>query len=739
MDKALERIRDSALLNELEPFSVGFLCADRDDEEYRVASGLYNLAKHIKLTIPEGSVFAGAEIWFNDHPGVKFGYGDGTRLAPENFDREIAAHPEGAELLKEVRSLMEPHIPLSAYDARCSERQHRMGSFPVGWGGGWGGHSNPDYAMVLRLGTSGLRRKVELFRGINEGKDDFYDALILTLDAIEIRAGRYCDLAASLASEAAAAGKTESAAKYQRISDAFSNIPMNPPRDLFEAIQCFWFVFGLDGIDSPGRLDQFLGDYYEKAGEDSDRFELMCALWELFHATRTWNLCIGGSDEFGVDQSNTLTYDILRIARKFRYNTPNLTLRVHPGTPDAIWQSAAETIATGIGMPAIYNDDVVCPALESLGIPPSDSHLYCMNGCNQIDIFGKSHMGLEDGELCLADCVKLALLDGYYIDGKDERLGAESGDPRTFTEFSQFMAAYKKQVEQIVDLVVDMSDISQRAYAEFGGNPYRCLTTQGCVEKGKDFKAGGPIYGHGQILLEGVADAVDSLAAIRHFVFETHKYTMADFIDAVQNDFVGHEDLLRDVTTMPKFGNDIPEIDCIYGEIYDHVGRYVRTKQTFRGGIYTTGCSTFNRTGWYAGGTGALPNGKLKDSVILADSIGATPGNDRKGPTALLKSVSHSNQRLCCSGNVMQLKFTKDLFDTDTGKAGFISLAKSYFRLGGQQLSINVLSTEELIEAQKDPEHHRDLIVRVGGYSDYFVTLSKALQDNIIARTDIEI
>lgn len=410
-------------------------------------------------------------------------------------------------------------------------------------------------------------------------------------------------------------------------------------------------------------------------------------------------------------------------------------MRFHRNSPERNWREATETIATGIGMPAIYNDECVCPALEALGIPASDSHMYCMNGCNQIDIFGKSHMGLEDGEINMIMALEFALFDGV-CQKEMEKLGVSTGDATAFQTFDELMQAYRTQVEFLCDNVVDISNKMQRIFAEEAPNPWLSLLIQGCIEKGMDYKNHGPYYGHGQILTEGLPDAADSLAAIKHYIYDTKKYTMAQLLEALQKDYVGFDELYKDFSTYHKFGNDIEDVDTIYAEITDHIYRYAQTKDTFRGGKFGMGCSTFSRAARYGESVAALPNGKHRDETTLADSIGAVPGCDTNGPTALLNSVLKANQYLATSGNVLQMKFPKNQFCTERGIQSFEALAKTYFRMGGQTMQVNVLSAEELIEARKHPEQYKGLIVRVGGYSAYFVDLSEGLQDNIIKRTE---
>ena len=717
--------------NRIEPFAAGYLNAEYDDAEYRIACGMRERMKYMPIYIRDDQIFAGFyEI--DEKVGARYIYGRALEINEAAFQHNIDSNPEYADELSEMLERMKP-LSTNKMVIECATDTERIfNEMSVCWGGairGWQGHSNPDFSRIVRLGTDGLREHILEYREKNENKSLFYDSLLIVLDGLDIWADRYRALALEMAAKTDGDDRT----RLTKIAKALETVPRKPAKNLFEAFQSFWLVFCMDGVDSPGRFDQYMIDYYRAASE-TEREICLDGIWQLFKLTRTWNLCIGGSDESFRDESNELSYDILKIARKYKYDTPNLTLRVHRNTPDAIWQSAAETIGTGIGMPALYNDECVCPALEALGITPTDAHDYCMNGCNQIDIMGKSHMGLEDGEVCLAKCLELTLYNGT-CGLSNQKISIETGDAVSFKSFDEFFDAYKKQVEYASDIAMAMANKSQKIAAVHGVNPLRSCLIDGCVERGLDYKNGGPIYGHAQILAEGLADTVDSLAAIKHFVYDEKKYKFSELIDALKNNYVGYDELYRDFSSFDKFGNDNAYVDTIYKDVTDHFYGYLLSKRAFRGGYFGGGCSTFNRTANFAQKIGALPNGKLRESLILADSIGAVPGCDRNGPTALIKSVLSANQMLAKSGNVMQMKFDKELFNTEKGRAAFINLAQTYFKNMGQQLSINVLSHDELIDAQAHPELHRNLIVRVGGYSDYFVNLSPGLQENIINRT----
>ena len=517
-------------------------------------------------------------------------------------------------------------------------------------------------------------------------------------------------------------------------------IPKKPAYDFTSGVLCFWLVFSFDGIDSPGRFDQFMFRTYALSEDREEVLDVLDRLWEEFHDTRTWNLCLSGSDEYWNDMTNQLTFDILNMAAKKKYQTPNITLRVHRNTPDKVWQAAADTLATGIGMPALYNDDCVCPALEDVGIPPHDSHLYCMNGCNQIDIMGKSHMGLEDGMVTFSRVMEYALNDGksYFTDEEEHvQESIHTGNAREFKSYKELEEAFLKQLDFVTFLTCMNSNSMQQRRATFSPNPYRSCLIEGCLEKGVDYRNGGPLYGHGQIRAEAMSDAGDSLYAVKKLVFDEKKYTMDQLMDALEANWQGYEDMRVEFSKCDKFGNDIEEVDAITAKIVNHFFTFLKRQRTYRGGVFMGGCSPFNGAAMNGRATAALPNGRFERDPLIADAIGAVPGCDVCGPTALLNATMRYNHNDAGSGFILQVKYDKALFNTEKGKESFIQMAKTYFEGGGQQYTVNVVSQEELLDAQKNPEAHRDLIVRVGGYSDYFVRLEKGLQDNVIKRSTL--
>ncbi len=717
------------------PFTKAYLENKIHSMPYRVGAAMKAAAFTLPIEFPDNCMLPTVgSISVEDFAGLN--YASGLFADYGAYDKIVQAYPEYSDELEKIYELMYNASSGNQYNRHNTPADLRLTQTHVCWGGSWIGHCNISFGKLANIGTEGIRAEITENLANNPDKAEFYEACGFAVDMLDILGDRISQMADENASaESDCDKKTE----WQRIAETFRHVPRKPARDFYDGVQVYWMLYSADGVDSPGRFDQEMIELYEKTPED-ERKNVLRRFLEAMHNVRGWNLCISGSDENWNDETNQLSYDILELVTDMHYQTPNLTMRIHRNTPEKLWRMAVDCIGTGIGLPALYNDEVVCAALEKIGIPPHDSHDYCMNGCNQIDIMGKSHMGLEDGEVNLGKVLELTLHNGYdFYSGGDELISIQSGDPRSCKTFDEFLTLYFNQLDFITDASVRMSNNAQQMYARFAPNPLRSCFIEGCLEKGIDYKNGGPIYGHGQILMEGIADAVDSIYALKKLIFDEKKYTMAELIDALSADFVGYDKLYLEFKSCEKFGNDIPAVDELATLITDHFFAYLKTKTTFRGGIFTGGCSPFSRAAENGRTTGALPNGKRNGEATYADSIAATPGRDANGPTSSLKSMMRYNQTEVCSGFVAQMKFDGTMFNTEKGKEAFLNMAKVYFAGGGQQLSINVLDRDTLLAAQKEPDKYRGLIVRVGGYSDYFCNLSPELQQNIIDRASFAV
>ncbi len=714
-------------LAHIDPFLYGYFLDETLEHAERVGLALLYAAKNIKIRFSKRLL---PETAFETKQGSS-GYSpsEGLWFSNDKIMNLSVQFPEHKDTL--LRYIREINLFRSKAKRLYSEATEALDRSGAEWGGGWGGHSNPDYGRIINFGTDHIRTIIAQNRQKHPDEDWFYRSCSYALDAMDIIGERYREFALENAEKCE---NSDDKAFLLRMAKAFETVPEKPAYDFLSAMCSFMLVFALDGSDSPGRFDQYMYPAYLKTENKEEITDLLDRLWDYFHDHRSWNLCISGSDENWNDETNELSYDILAMVRKKGYQTPNLTCRIHRNTPDKLWNAIADTLATGTGLPALYNDDVVCSALEKIGIPPEDSHDYCMNGCNQIDILGKSHMGLEDGEVVFAKCLEYALHNGIdAING--EKVSIETGDPRAFTSYERFERAFIDQLEYVTYNSCSSANIYQHLRGMFEPHPLRSCLIEGCLEKGRDYRNGGPLYNHGQILAEGIADTGDSLYAIKKLVYDEKKYTMSELIDALNANYEGYEQLHHDFRNCEKFGNDIEAVDSITAKALNRFFTILKRNNTYRGGIFTGGCSTFNRAANYGQQTAALPNGKLKGESLLADSIAATPGRDTNGPTAQIKSVLRYNHTDACSGFVFQNKFEKKMFSSEKGKASFIALAKAYFAGGGQQYTVTVVSPEDLYDAKMHPENHGNLIVRVGGYSDYFVNLDDELQNSVIERT----
>ena len=709
-----------------EPFARGFLNCESTNVTKKTGAGMLLAAKEMGIIVD-----AELGLCYYESPEHLFCNSLGIRWNSP-YDELKEQNPEEAADYTYIEDNIRPYY-FAQYPHNSAEHSAHTDERYL-WAGSWKGHANPDHADVCRYGTAAIKEKIEICRADNPGKDEFYDGCRMAVESLEVLGVRFREKALEMLGSETDEGRR---AKLQKIADTFEHAPEYPCRDFAEAVIVFTMVFALDGLDeadSPGHFDWFMYDFW-KVTDEEVRLDYLDSIWEFFHNTRSWNLTISGSDENWNDTTNDLSYAILDIARRKKYHTPNLTVRLHRNSPDKLIHAIYESLATGCGLPGIYNDEAVVLALERLGIPSDDAHRYTMNGCNQIDIQGKSHMGLEDGQFTAAKAIEYVVHNGFSNKSGRE-LGLKTGDPTEFKSYEEFYAAFIKQLEHIINIVTAIANTAQKVHAETLPGPLRSVLIDGCLEKGREYKNGGPLYGHGQILVNAFAETVDSLANVKKYIYEDKRYTMAELADAMNKNFEGYEEMHHTFKHSPlKFGNDNEYVDSIAKDVMNHINEYLMTIPTYRGGVFSGGCSPFTAAPKCGESLGALPCGLKKEEKLIADSIGATPGCDTHGPTALINSCLAFDHTLPGSGFILNLKFDKEIFNTAAGESTFTALLKSYFGRKGQMITVTVVSPEELLDAQINPDNHRDLIVRVGGYSDVFVNLDKRLQDNVIART----
>src|SRR5665648_157205 len=627
------------------------------------------------------------------------------------------------------------------------------------------GHVICDYEKVLKFGFGGLKSEAEsylnnldLSNPENIEKYNFYCAQIIICDAMIAWARRYAKLAQELAErEVDPRLKSE----YQMISDICSRVPEHPAETFREAIQSFWFTHIMlyieqDGLAvSVGRFDQFMYQYYKSGIEKKeinkeDAQELIECLWIKFtEVMRAYNyecakyyagfsisenLVIGGIDVDGDCCVNELSYMCLDAEKHTSLTQPNLSFRYSNNTPNDFLYKAVEVVSTGRTKPEFFNDAVAITTLMRDGVTLEDARNYSISGC--VEAVPPHCNGMTNAAMSnIAKALEFAMNDGKCrLTG--EQIGPNTGDANSFTDIEQLVEAFRIQVSWYVKKMVTGLNIIESIHASHYPLPYFSLIMDDCMERGLDITAGGARYNFTGPQAVGLADVANSLACIQKFVFEEKCLTMKELNEILDLNFEGYEIIRqRFINKAPKWGNDDDYVDRFaveVAEIYcDEVSKYKNTRGgNFRPGIYSVSANV--PLGLHVGAT---PNGRLA-STPLADGIGPQHGTDKNGPLAITRSAAKLDHEKISNGTILNEKITPALLKTQQGKNALKNLIRTYFEKGGWHIQFNVVSAETLREAQENPAENKGLIIRVAGYSAFFIELDKAVQDDIIFRTE---
>jgi pyruvate formate-lyase/glycerol dehydratase family glycyl radical enzyme len=590
-------------------------------------------------------------------------------------------------------------------------------------------------------------------------KQEELRAMAVAADAVICLAERHAEKAGEMAAREA---NPRRKAELERIADICHRVPAHAPQDFWEALQAYWFIHlgvisELNTWDSfcPGRLDQHLYPFYEKGLAEGtltrdEARELLQCFWVKFNNqpappkvgvtaaesgtyTDFANVNNGGLKPDGSDGVNEVTYLILDVVDEMRLVQPSSNLQLSKRSPDRFLKRGIEIIRQGWGQPSIFNADLVVEELLRQGKSIADARAGGTSGCVETGAFGKEAYILT-GYFNLPKVLEITLNNG--LDPRTGRkIGIETGDPRNFLSYDELFSAYRKQLHHFVDVKIKGNNIIERLYAKYMPAPFLSILIDDCIAKGKDYNDGGPRYNSTYIMGVGPGSCTDSLAAIRHHVFDQKHLSMTQLLEALASDFHGHEkvrQLLWNKT--PKYGNDDDYADSIlvdlFNAFYDEVNGRRNTKgDHYRVNYLSTTCHVY-----FGSVTGATPDGR-KAWEPLSDGISPVQGADRRGPTAVFKSAAKMDHART-GGALLNQKFTPQLLEGEEGIDKLAHLVRSYFKLDGHHVQFNVVTAETLRAAQADPEKHRDLIVRVAGYSDYFCDLTEALQNEIIARTE---
>ena len=550
--------------------------------------------------------------------------------------------------------------------------------------------------------------------------------------------------------------------ELKKIVEVCARVPAQEPRDFWEALQHYWFIHlgvitELNPWDAfnPGRLDQHLYPFYRKSLSDGslskeEAEELLQLFWVKFNnqpappkvgvtaeESNTYTdfalINLGGVRPDGSDGVNELSYLILDVIEEMRITQPSSMVQISKKTPDAFLKRALKIIRTGFGQPSVFNTDEIIMELLRQGKALEDARNGGSSGCVETGAFGKESYILT-GYFNLVKVLEITLNNG--VDPRTgNKIGIETGDPSEFGSFEELFAAFRKQLEYFVDVKIRGNNVIERLYAEILPVPFLSLLIGDCILKGKDYNDGGARYNTNYIQGVGLGTVTDSLTAIKYQVYDEKQVKLNALLDALEVDFKGHKTLRqRLLNKTPKYGNDDEYADTVMRSVFEAYFETIDGRPNTKGGKYRINLLPTTVHIYFGKMVGATADGR-KAQEPLSEGVSPVQGADRKGPTAVIKSVSKIDH-VRTGGTLLNQKFAPELLEDDVGLDKLASLIRTYFRLDGHHIQFNVVNAETLREAQKHPEKYGDLLVRVAGYSDYFVNLSTELQNEIIKRTE---
>ena len=590
-------------------------------------------------------------------------------------------------------------------------------------------------------------------------KDQEYQAMDICADAVITFAQRHAEKATELAQQE---NDHVRRSELQRIVEVCSHVPANAPRNFHEALQAYWFVHlsvitELNTWDSfnPGRLDQHLLPFYQKGLENGSLTheqakELLQCFWIKFNnqpappkvgiteeQSGTYTdfalINVGGVNPAdGSDAINDVSYLMLDVVEEMRLTQPSSCIQISTRNPDRFLKRACEVIGTGFGQPSVFNTDVIIKEMIQDGKSLTDARTGGPSGCVTVSSFGKESCTLT-GYINWPKIFELAYNDGVDPNS-GEQLGPKTGDARKFTSYNQLMDAYRQQLEYFIDLKIRGNNIIERLFANYMPAPFMSVVMDDCIARGLDYHNGGARYNPTYIQGVGIGTLTDSLTSVKYHVFDKQNTSMDELLQAMQADFEGYEHLRQKLLYhTPKYGNDDDYADSIAVEVFNVYYDLLNGRPNTKGGKYRVNLLPTTVHIYFGSVVGALPNGR-KAGETVSEGISPTQGADTKGPTAVIKSAARIDHART-GGTLLNMKFNPQVLAGE-GIDKLLHLIRSYFKLDGHHIQFNVIDAEMLRTAQQEPERHRDLIVRVAGYSDYFVDVGRDLQNEIIARTE---
>lgn len=741
---------------------------ETDSKQVKRAWSLYNALTQIEIGIEPEELIVG-----NRTKGVRYGV-----VFPESgiswVDREFETiptrpqdkflvHPEDIETFRKVivpywkgKSLEDivhqrigDEISEISKVVKINQTDHAQG------------HICPNVKEWLELGPAGVIAKAEKnLVGANASQQEFYRCVILVMQGVQKFMQRYADLLEE---------KADSYPKYTasmcELAKICQNLQNRPAQSFHEALQSTWFLFVVLHMESnassfsPGRLDQILYPYYqkdlaEKKMDDDQALEMIECLWLKFNEIVYlrnknsakyfagfpigFNVAVGGQDENGNDASNALSHLLIQAQEDIGLPQPNLSVRLFEHTDQALLTHAVKCVSKGSGMPQFFNDKAIVSPLMDLGISKKDALNYAIVGCVELTTHG-NNLGWSDAAMFnMNKVLELTLNHGKcLLTGK--QMGPDLGGLSTYASFSDLEAAYQKMMDYFIEKMIPCCEGVEKAHIDCLPTPFLSAVIDDCMDKGMDVTAGGAHYNLSGIQMIQVANLADSLAAIKELVYDKKKVDASHLEKALQNNFVGDE-VLRQMLLhrVPKYGNDVAWVDELGAKWALYFREQLRKYKNYRNGPYHTGMYTVSAHVPMGQNVGASADGRFAQDPLADGGLSAVYGRDIQGPTAVLKSVSKMDNSCTTNGGLLNMKFLPDFFKTEAGITKFCNFLRAFVDLEVPHIQFNVVSKENLLDAQKHPDQYRSLTVRVAGYTAYFTELAGDLQNEIIARTSYD-
>ncbi|MDA3944984.1 MAG: glycyl radical protein [Bacteroidetes bacterium] len=601
-------------------------------------------------------------------------------------------------------------------------------------------------------------RKTMAARGIAQSSWEELEAMEIAAQAMIDHAKRHAD---ELRKQLKNCSDEPRKSELRTMISVCEKVPAHAPQSFHEALQHYWFIHmgiitELNPWDSfnPGRLDQHLWPFYQREIADGSLSKahataLLQAFWIKFNnhpappkvgvtalESNTYTdfalINLGGLTESGADAVNELTYLILDVIKEMRLLQPSSMVQVSKKNPDLFIKSALKITKTGFGQPSFFNTDAIIQQLLRQGKSIEDARNGGASGCVETGAFGTEAYTLS-GYFNLNKVLELTLHEGFDPRLK-QQIGIKTPKLSAFKTFEELYAAFEQQLNHFIAIKIEGNNCIEELFAHHMPVPFMSLFIEDCVANAKDYNEGGARYNTSYLQGVGLGSITDSFAALKKWVFDSHEFDANSLLDAMQNNFTGHEPLRAQlVFHSPKWGNNDAEADQHAVRVFNSFLKAVDGKPSYRGGVFRINMLPTTSHVYFGSVTAAMPDGR-EAWKPLSEGISPVQGADIHGPVAVLQSAAKIDH-IKTGGTLMNQKFAPEFFDSEEAIDKLCSMIRSYFRLDGHHIQFNVVDAQTLRKAQKNPEAYRDLIVRVAGYSDYFNDLGTDLQNEIIART----